>query len=579
MDKENENKKKQPPPSLELEEEEDPQTVKKVTLKEAPDVLPIPGRDQNDSDIDSDDDGEGSVLPGAGKLALTKSTIDVLQPSASEAAALLELQTSADLGGNDGSPQDVMDSDGRNLIINYLPPSFNEQDVMHYFSPYGIIENCKVVMDLASGKSKGYGFVKYSDKESAKKALQALNGYPVKNKHLKVAFARKNCKEIRNSNLYVTHLPKTLTDEGLRDLFKPYGNLIECRVLKDKQKKCRGVGFVRFDSHQNAMKARDALNKKTPPGWTREIRMKLASKRTDYATNQPPWPMTPHGAPMPPFGYPQPPYGYGYPWPPMPPPIPGQGGSPRRRGGRGGNGEDRDKGKRGDSESSSPRYSPRRSPRRGGVPYGGAPPMYPHPHYPYPYYYPQPPPASMSPWGAPGQFWGPPKGRGERDGSYYQYPWGSRSSKRRGPGSSYFLEHSNEEGERGDGPDRNNGYGYPFYSHFGHGYASPRSRPFTPRGNRGGENRTVIVSNISEDTTQEDLMEAFGRFNISNAKVVTKPRAGRGTNPPKPHAFLNFREQTDAQGALELNNSKIRGRTIKVNLKTTKPGGGYRQTG
>jgi len=190
--------------------------------------------------------------------------------------------------GNEGVPEEDGEKkqgqgqDQCNLIINYLPPSFTENDVMHYFSPYGVIQQCKVVMDLHTRKSKGYGFVKFADKKSADEAMEALNGYAIDNKKLKVAVARKHCKEIRNSNLYVTHLPKTLDSKGLEELFKPYGKLVECRVLTDKQGRYRGVGFVRFDMHENAMQALQALNKTRPKNWQKELRVKLASKRSDY---------------------------------------------------------------------------------------------------------------------------------------------------------------------------------------------------------------------------------------------------------------------------------------------------------
>lgn len=181
----------------------------------------------------------------------------------------------------------------------------------------------------------------------------------------------------------------------------------------------------------------------------------------------------------------------------------------------------------------------------------------------------------MSPWGPGGHFWGPPsKGRGDRGDAYY--PYYNRSGKRRpgGSGGSYFLEHSNEEGDRPD-PDRN-GYGYPsFYSNYGSGYMSPRGRPYTPRSTR-GENRTVIVSNISEDTTQSELEEAFSRFSISSVKVITK-RNGQDT---KPHAFINFDKPSDARSAcMQVAGKNIRGRQIKVNLKTAKPGGGSYRPG
>jgi len=167
-----------------------------------------------------------------------------------------------------------------NLIINYLPQNFNENDVMRYFSPFGLIQQCKVVRNLRTGKSKGYGFVKYAEQKSAEAAIKELNGFSVENKRLKVAIA--HCKEIRNSNLYVTNFPKTMDSQGLEKLFQPYGKLVQCRVLKDKQGRYRGVGFVRFHKHENAMQALQALNKTRPKGWQKALRVSLAIKRRRY---------------------------------------------------------------------------------------------------------------------------------------------------------------------------------------------------------------------------------------------------------------------------------------------------------
>lgn len=312
-------------------------------------------------------------------------------------------------GDAENDKEDVVspDDEQRNLIINYLPPTWAENDVMSYFSPYGEIENCKVVIDLHTGKSKGYGFVKYKTKESAAKAIEALNGYEIKNKKLKVAVARKHCKEIRNSNLYVTHLPKTLDDQGLEAIFKEYGKLIECRVLKDKQQRCRGVGFVRFDKHENAVKAMKALNKTTPAGWQRELRMKLASKRHDYPPASP-WRFSPHMdwwsgfyPPTPSVRSPRTPM-----MAPWGPPSP----SPRR------SQRLRPESARAGRMRSSPRNS------FGGFYPGEMPYGYPHPHPGYPY----------SQWGpmamwdsTSGKSW--PRGRG-RGG--YGSPRGRRTPRR-----------------------------------------------------------------------------------------------------------------------------------------------------
>jgi len=77
----------------------------------------------------------------------------------------------------------------RNLMINYIPTSVDEQQLRQLFEAYGPIESIKIVCDRETRQSKGYGFVKYRFWFSATQAIQALNGYPLLNKRLKVAYA------------------------------------------------------------------------------------------------------------------------------------------------------------------------------------------------------------------------------------------------------------------------------------------------------------------------------------------------------------------------------------------------------
>mmetsp|Transcript_38519 Transcript_38519/g.34083 ORF Transcript_38519/g.34083 Transcript_38519/m.34083 type:complete len:517 (+) Transcript_38519:212-1762(+) len=172
-----------------------------------------------------------------------------------------------------------IDGDNTNLIINYLPPTMSEGTLATLFSPYGLLERCKIVVDLQTLRSRGYGFVKYDNEISAERALNALNGYELNGKKLKVAFARKQCKAITNANLYITNVPPHFTDNNLRKLFQDYGKIVECRVLMDQNGQSRGVGFVRMDTHHNAIQALQAMDQyviddKHPP-----LLVKLAQRR------------------------------------------------------------------------------------------------------------------------------------------------------------------------------------------------------------------------------------------------------------------------------------------------------------
>lgn len=77
----------------------------------------------------------------------------------------------------------------RNLMVNYIPTTIDEPQLRQIFEMYGPTESVKIVNERETRTSKGYGFVKYRYAFSAAHAIQYLNGYPLLNKRLKVAYA------------------------------------------------------------------------------------------------------------------------------------------------------------------------------------------------------------------------------------------------------------------------------------------------------------------------------------------------------------------------------------------------------
>lgn len=68
----------------------------------------------------------------------------------------------------------------------------------------------------------------------------------MRNKRLKVSFARPPGEELKETNLYVTNLPKTITEDQLDIIFGKYGTIVQKNILRDKMTgKPRGVAFVR----------------------------------------------------------------------------------------------------------------------------------------------------------------------------------------------------------------------------------------------------------------------------------------------------------------------------------------------
>lgn len=89
-----------------------------------------------------------------------------------------------------GAAQAPLEAEGiRNLMVNYIPTTVDEIQLRQLFEMYGPVESAKIVLDRDSRSSRGYGFVKYRFALSAVNAIQYLNGYPLMNKRLKVAYA------------------------------------------------------------------------------------------------------------------------------------------------------------------------------------------------------------------------------------------------------------------------------------------------------------------------------------------------------------------------------------------------------
>jgi len=187
-----------------------------------------------------------------------------------------------------GSPSGCEDSK-TNLIVNYLPQGMTQEEIRSLFSSLGEVESCKLVRDKSSGQSLGYGFVNYVRAEDAERAINQLNSLRLQNKTIKVSFARPSSESIKGANLYVSGLPKNMSQEELEGLFKPYGRIITSRILSDNEagknytgtnSGNKGVGFVRFDQRQEAEKAIKALHNTTPEGgqFNEPITVKFASK-------------------------------------------------------------------------------------------------------------------------------------------------------------------------------------------------------------------------------------------------------------------------------------------------------------
>ncbi|XP_070597810.1 ELAV-like protein 3 isoform X1 [Erythrolamprus reginae] len=176
------------------------------------------------------------------------------------------------------SANGATDDSKTNLIVNYLPQNMTQEEFKSLFGSIGEIESCKLVRDKITGQSLGYGFVNYVDSNDADKAINTLNGLKLQTKTIKVSYARPSSASIRDANLYVSGLPKTMSQKEMEQLFSQYGRIITSRILVDQVTGVsRGVGFIRFDKRIEAEEAIKGLNGQKPLGASEPITVKFAN--------------------------------------------------------------------------------------------------------------------------------------------------------------------------------------------------------------------------------------------------------------------------------------------------------------
>ena len=75
------------------------------------------------------------------------------------------------------------------ILVRNLERSITEQELLELFQTFGQVESCVLVLDPASGKSKGFGFVEMPHAREAIKAIKGLNTFKVKGAGIRVKAA------------------------------------------------------------------------------------------------------------------------------------------------------------------------------------------------------------------------------------------------------------------------------------------------------------------------------------------------------------------------------------------------------
>lgn len=170
------------------------------------------------------------------------------------------------------SSRDDKSSKFTNVYIKNIPTEFTEQDIDKLCSEFGKVSS----IFLPPPEKRGFCFANFSTHDEAKACLDKLNGRELNSKVVECHIALKKeerkkqlarqfegvaTEKDNKSNVYVKHLPDDYTDEQLRALFAPFGNITSARIMTDStRKKSLGFGFVNFSTPEEATKAIQSMH-------------------------------------------------------------------------------------------------------------------------------------------------------------------------------------------------------------------------------------------------------------------------------------------------------------------------------
>lgn len=72
------------------------------------------------------------------------------------------------------------------ILVRNLPRELTEIELTALFAEYGRLQSCNLVVDQATGQSKGFGFVEMPLVNEAKAAIAGLNGKEISGTKIRV---------------------------------------------------------------------------------------------------------------------------------------------------------------------------------------------------------------------------------------------------------------------------------------------------------------------------------------------------------------------------------------------------------
>jgi len=180
-----------------------------------------------------------------------------------------------------------------NLYVSNLDPKLDSEDLERHFRTCGYVVQCKVLKN-STGVSKQQAFVRFSNREGARRAIKRFDGKQLAGAEMpmNVRIAGQLSSSVNadfcawtkprtqtrvnatSSACYVSGFDVHVKKKDLRRVFAPWGNgkVKSIRVIR---RQCRPYAFVNFYDSKDAAEAANTLNNTEVGEFTLTVRLKI----------------------------------------------------------------------------------------------------------------------------------------------------------------------------------------------------------------------------------------------------------------------------------------------------------------
>lgn len=166
-------------------------------------------------------------------------------------------------GGSGDSESALEPEQVRKIFVGGLNYRTTEESLRNHFAQCGKILDCIVMFDQ-SGRSRGFGFVTFMSSAVVDKVMNQrphmIDGREVdvkratpKERH--DGYEEQNPKatyyqqyqKASVKKIFIGAIREGIDEDDLRSYFSAYGNVVDCIIMRDSDRRLRGFGFLEFD--------------------------------------------------------------------------------------------------------------------------------------------------------------------------------------------------------------------------------------------------------------------------------------------------------------------------------------------